>query len=96
MNIMSTVPLSLRIDSEIRERIEVEAEKMDRPSSYVVVEAIKQYLNKKDYKREALKTAIERADKGEFISQESMREWFASLGSDNQLPRPKPDVFLKK
>lgn len=96
MNIMSTVPLSLRIDSEIRERIEVEAEKMDRPSSYVVVEAIKQYLNKKDYKKEALKTAIERADKGEFISQESMREWFASLGSDNQLPRPKPDVFLKK
>ncbi len=93
---MSTVPLSLRIDSEIRERIEVEAEKMDRPSSYVVVEAIKQYLNKKDYKKEALKTAIERADKGEFISQESMREWFASLGSDNQLPRPKPDVFLKK
>ncbi len=93
---MSTVPLSLRIDSEIRERIEVEAEKMDRPSSYVVVEAIKQYLNKKDYKREALKTAIERADKGEFISQELMREWFASLGSDNQLPRPKPDVFLKK
>ena len=93
---MSTVPLSLRIDSEIRERIEVEAEKMDRPSSYVVVEAIKQYLNKKDYKKEALKAAIERADKGEFISQESMREWFASLGSDNQLPRPKPDVFLKK
>ena len=96
MNIMSTVPLSLRIDSEIRERIEIEAKKMDRPSSYVVVEAIKQYLNKKDYKKEALKTAIERADKGEFISQESMREWFASLGSDNQLPRPKPDVFLKK
>ena len=96
MNIMSTVPLSLRIDSEIRKRIEIEAEKMDRPSSYVVVEAIKQYLNKKDYKKEALKTAIERADKGEFISQESMREWFASLGSDNQLPRPKPDVFLKK
>ena len=93
---MSTVPLSLRIDSEIRERIEIEAKKMDRPSSYVVVEAIKQYLNKKDYKKEALKTAIERADKGEFISQESMREWFASLGSDNQLPRPKPDVFLKK
>lgn len=96
MNIMSTVPLSLRIDSEIKERIEVEAEKMDRPSSYVVVEAIKQYLNKKDYKKEVLKTAIERANKGEFISQESMREWFASLGSDNQLPRPKPDVFLKK
>ena len=96
MNIMSTVPLSLRIDSEIRKRIEIEAEKMDRPSSYVVVEAIKQYLDKKDYKKEALKTAIERADKGEFISQESMREWFASLGSDNQLPRPKPDVFLKK
>lgn len=96
MYIMSTVPLSLRIDSEIRERIEIEAKKMDRPSSYVVVEAIKQYLNKKDYKKEALKTAIERADKGEFISQESMREWFASLGSDNQLPRPKPDVFLKK
>lgn len=93
---MSTVPLSLRIDSEIRNRIEEEAKKMDRSSSYVVIEAIKQYLNKKDYKKEAIKAAIEKADKGEFISQEAMREWFASLGSDEQLSRPKPDVFLKK
>lgn len=93
---MATVPLSLRIDSEIKDRLEDEAEKMDRSSSYVVIEAIKQYLNKKNHKKEALKVAIERADKGEFISQESMREWFASLGSDNELPRPESDVFLKK
>ena len=96
MNTMATVPLSLRIDSEIKERIENEAENIDRSSSYIVIQAIKEYLNRKNYKKEALKTAIEKADKGEFISQESMREWLASLGSDNVLPRPKPDIFLKK
>ncbi len=93
---MATVPLSLRIDSEIKERIENEAENTDRSSSYIVVQAIKEYLNRKNYKKEALKAAIAKADEGEFISQESMREWFASLGSDNVLPRPTPDVFLKK
>ena len=93
---MATVPLSLRIDSEIKERIENEAENTDRSSSYIVIQAIKEYLNRKNDKKEALKVAIAKADEGEFISQESMREWFASLGSDNVLPRPKPDVFLKK
>lgn len=96
MKTMATVPLSLRIDSKIKERIESEAENTDRSSSYIVVQAIKEYLNRKNYKKEALKAAIAKADEGEFISQESMREWFASLGSDNVLPRPKPDVFLKK
>lgn len=93
---MATVPLSLRIDSDVKDRIEDEAKQTDCSSSYIVVQAIKQYLNKQNYKKEALKVAIAKADEGKFISQESMREWFASLGSDNVLPRPKPDVFLKE
>ena len=93
---MANVPLSLRIDSEIKERIEDEAKQTDRSSSYIVVQAIKQYLDKQSYRKSALDDAIKKADEGEFISQELMREWFASLGTDNVLPRPQPDVFLKK
>ncbi len=36
--------------------------------------------------------AIAEADKGFFISEEKMTAWFESLGTDNELPFPDPDV----
>jgi hypothetical protein len=53
-------------------------------------------IRSKQHERKVISSAIKKADKGEFISSESMRTWFASLGTDNELPRPKPDVFLKE
>jgi len=92
---MSTVPFSIRIDSEIKEQLECEAKALDRSSSYLVVEAIKRYLQTKNKQKLAIESAIKEAEKGEFISHQSMRNWFASLGSENTLPYPKPDVFIK-
>lgn len=40
--------------------------------------------------------AAAEADKGVFISEEKMTAWFESLGTDNELPEPEPDVFLNR
>lgn len=39
------------------------------------------------------RAAVEKANQGVFVSSKAVREWFASLGTNNELPRPKPDVF---
>ena len=38
---------------------------------------------------------IAEADKGVFISSEAMLHWIESWGTENELPPPEPDVFLK-
>jgi len=53
-------------------------------------------LARKAGKRQMIQDAIAEADKGAFISEEKMTEWFLSLGTDNELPEPEPDVFLDR
>jgi len=43
----------------------------------------------------AVKKALEEADKGEFISHEEMRAWFASLCEGNELHMLEPDLLTK-
>jgi len=38
---------------------------------------------------------LARADEGVFISEEKVTAWFESLGTEKELPKPNPDVFLK-
>ena len=43
-----------------------------------------------------LREDIRRADEeGTFVSAEKVHAWMRSWGTDNELPRPKPDVFKK-
>ena len=95
MNTMATIPFSLRLDSEVKIQLEQEAKQADRSASYIVIKAIKEYLSVREYKKRAIQKAIEEADKGEFISHESVKVWMESLGTENELPRPNPDVFSK-
>ena len=89
---MSSVPFSIRIDSEIKKQLESEAKALDRSASYLVVEAIKRYLEVNNKQKLAIEAALKEAEKGEFISHQSMRNWFASLGSENTLPYPKANI----
>lgn len=39
---------------------------------------------------------LAKADEGVFISEEKTTAWFESLRTEKELPKPKPDVFLKQ
>ena len=46
---------------------------------------------------EDLREAVRRADAGgPFISAEKVHEWMRSWGTENELPRPKPDIYKPK
>ena len=91
---MATVPFSLRLDSDIKIQLEKEAKEHDRTASHIAVKAITNYLQAKENKRKAIDEAIKCAEKGAFISQKNMGLWVDSWGADNELPQPKPDVFV--
>jgi len=49
-----------------------------------------------EQKCQIIREAMNEADKGEFISEETMKKWFLSLGTDDELAEPKPDTFINQ
>ena len=93
---MSTVPFTFRLDEEIKSRLEEEAEADDCSASHIAAKEIKQYLDARSLERLAMEEAVQEADKGVFTSSNAMRNWIASWGSNDELPPPEADVFLKE
>ena len=90
---MPTIPLSIRIDSDLKKALDDFAVSDNRSTSSLATELIERYIETRNNKRLAIEQALQEADKGEFVSHEKMREWFASLGSNNELSFPAPDVL---
>ena len=93
---MATVPFSVRLDEDVKARLEKEASLLDRSSGYLAQKAIEGFLDYKEQFRNELKMLIAEADKGVFISEEAMMAWMESWDTDHELPPPEPDVFLKE
>ncbi len=84
----STPPFSLRLAPKLKERLQKEAERSDRSLGYVAQKAIESYLDSKEEKRAAIRAALERADRGQFVPGEEVRAWIESWDTDNELPMP--------
>ena len=93
---MSSVQFSIRMDPAIKSRLDEEAKIEDRSAAYITQKALDVYLREKEHLRSIVRAAEIEADKGVFISGDSMHAWIESWDSDNELPAPKPDIFPSK
>ena len=91
---MTTERLSLRIDAELKQRLEREARREERSASYLAVKAIEAMLHGRAEKRAAIHAAIAEADRGAFVSQVAMDTWISSWDTVSERPPPEPDTFL--
>jgi len=91
---MSTSTLSVRLPGDLKNQLDLLSQSCDRPNSYIATKAIQEYINRNSWKIKALQDAKKEADKGIFISQNAMENWVNSLGTENELPSPKPDIIL--
>ena len=87
---------TLRLDAELKQWLEAEALRQDRSVAWLAKRAIEAMKADADERRQAIREAVAEADKGVFISSEAMHRWMDGWDSDNELPPPEPDVFLKK
>lgn len=76
---------SVRISPESRERLDALAASMDRPRSYLVNEAIDQYLAYHSWKADRVREGLEAADRGDLVEHD---ELFASLRDRYRRARP--------
>ncbi len=87
---MTKATLSFRTDEETKSRLDRLAGARRRDRSFLINEAIEQYLELSDWQEAQIRAGIEEADRGETVPHEEVAAWLRSLGTDNPLPVPEP------
>ncbi len=93
---MASDRITVRVEPELREWFEKQAKRKDRSLGYMVVQSMEQTKRSTEGRDQMMRDAIAEADKGVFVSQEAVHKWMDSWDSENELPLPEPDVFLKR
>jgi predicted transcriptional regulator len=78
---------SVRIPPEARERLDALAATMDRPRSYLVKEAIDQYLAYHAWKIDRVREGIQAADRGELHSHDVLFRELRTRYAPKKRPR---------
>ena len=78
------------IPSDLVDRIDQAAAQMQRPRAEIVVEALGDWLDTEDWKRQDTLNAMAEARTGRTIDNERVMAWIDSLSTSNPLPMPEP------
>lgn len=81
--------LTIRVDKEMKDRLERIAKSQRRSKAFIAVHAIEDYLAVQEAQIRGIEEAIASLDRGEGIEHERVREWIESWDTDNELPLPK-------
>ena len=66
--------LTLRLDSQLAKRLDKLAEATDRSRSYLIAEAVQEYVSLNEWQIDEIKKAVGEAERGEFASDEEVQQ----------------------
>jgi predicted transcriptional regulator len=89
---MSTATFSMRMNSDMKRRLEEQASLSDRSAAWVAQRAIEEYLGRGDALREAVQEALDNDD-GTRTSGEAVMRWMSRWSDGHDEPMPEPDIF---
>ncbi len=79
-----TSTMTLRLDKEIKERLEQLAEATKRSKSFLAAEAIRAYVETNEWQIAEIKSALREADSGDFATSREVaalaRKWKVNAG----------------
>jgi len=76
---MSKTTITFRTDAERRDALDILAANQKRNRSFLINEALDNYLDVQRWQLEHIKKGIAAADRGEFASPDEVKEKFAEL-----------------
>ena len=93
---MSSARFSLRLEPDLKDWLEEEAKRKDRSAGYIAIQALQNFKNATEAKRQLIERAMAEADQGAFVSEEAMTKWFLALGTEHELHEPDEDVVVRR
>ena len=92
-----TTTMTVRLSSELKEKLERLAESTRRSKSYLASEAIAQYVDVNAWQVEQIGKAVDKADAGgPFVSDEEATRYLDALSRGESPDRPKTFRVLRK
>jgi len=85
---MKTQPLSIRLEPELSAQVTAIAEALDRPKSWIVEQALKDYVSVQQWQLAAIDEGIAAADAGDLVDHEDVVAWVRSWDGPDELPMP--------
>ena len=82
---------SVRMSDQLMDKLESIAEKLDRSKSWIIKDAVNQYLEQIDRKEKMLaetRKALSEIESGEVVDGDEVMDWIESWGSDNEKSAP--------
>lgn len=87
---MASTTFTVRVDPDVKERLEKLARSTGRTRSYLAAEAIAEYLDVNEWQVSGIRQAITSLDRGESVSHDRVMDWVESWGGKSERPAPKP------
>jgi predicted transcriptional regulator len=80
--------LNVRLNPELDDQLSSVAENLDRPRSWVVEQAIKEFIDLQTWHLAAIDEGLREADAGKLIAHDEVADWVKSWGTPDELPMP--------
>ena len=84
----NTIPLSFRVSPEKAEKLAQLAAATDRPQSWLLEQALNEFLAIQASQIVQIETGLADADAGRMVPHEQVREWLESWGDDDEVDPP--------
>ncbi|NVK43807.1 MAG: ribbon-helix-helix protein, CopG family [Oceanospirillaceae bacterium] len=88
-----TTPTSIKLDDELKRRLQHLADSRRRSAHWLMREAIEQYVEREEqreaFRRDTLKAWEDFQATGLHATADEVEKWLDSWGADNELPAPK-------
>lgn len=85
------IPKVVKLDPEIRDRLERLSEIKHRSAHWLMKEAITRYLEQEEYNEELNRETLARwqeAEQGKVVSHQAVSQWLDTWGDDDESGRP--------
>jgi predicted transcriptional regulator len=84
-----TAPVSIRLDPELNDRVGSIAAALDRPKSWVIEQAVKDFISIQEWQLTAIDAGMAAADAGRVVDHDEVVAWVRSWGRPDERPMPK-------
>jgi predicted transcriptional regulator len=83
-----TAPLSVQLESALNDRITAIASALDRPKSWMIEQAVRDFVAMQEWQLAAIDEGIGAADADRVAAHEDIAAWVRSWGRPDELPMP--------
>lgn len=84
-----THPISVRVSTETRERLEALARATERSRSWHIEKALAEYLDVQAWQVAHIEAGMTALDEGRTVAHDEVRDWLSSWGSDDEHDPPR-------